>query len=276
MRLRRELGFWAVFCISSGAMISSGLFILPGQAFKFCGPAVVIAYALASLMVIPALLSKAELSTAMPTSGGGYFFVERSMGALSGTLAGLAGWLSIALKSAFAMIGIGAFARLIWPEADLTHAQWEQLIKAVAVACCVVFVALNVLSVKIAGGVQIAMVVALLAILALFVVAGAPHIRQHPNFDNLMQAGWEDIFATAALVFVSFGGLTKIAGIGEEVRQPGRNIPRAMLLSWAAVSLVYVASVLVMVGVTDKADLGAGPYGSLTPLSLAAMTFKLS
>ena len=273
MRLRRELGFWAVFCISSGAMISSGLFVLPGQAFKFAGPAVIVAYALASLMVLPALLSKAEMSTAMPTSGGGYFFVERSMGALPGTLAGLAGWFSIALKSAFAMIGIGAFARLIWPDADLTDTQWEVLIKAVAVACCVVFVMLNVLSVKIAGGVQIAMVVVLLAILGLFIVAGAPHVRQHPNFDNLMQAGWEDVFATAALVFVSFGGLTKIAAIGEEVRKPERNIPRAMLLSWVAVSLVYIASVLVMVGVTDKAALGAGAYGSLTPLSLAASRF---
>ena len=90
MSLPRRLGFWSVFCIASGAMISSGLFILPGQAFTVCGPAVVLAYAMAALMVIPALLSKAELATAMPKSGGSYFFVERSMGALSGTVAGLA------------------------------------------------------------------------------------------------------------------------------------------------------------------------------------------
>ena len=125
MALKRKLGFWDVFCIAAGAMISSGLFVLPGQAFRQCGPAVVLAYALAALMVVPALLSKAELATAMPRSGGSYFFVERSMGALPGTLAGLANWLSIALKSAFAMIGIGAFARLIWPDAAIN---WEWLI----------------------------------------------------------------------------------------------------------------------------------------------------
>ena len=81
MSLARKLGFWDIFCIATGAMISSGLFILPGQAFKISGPGVVLAYALAALMVIPAMLSKAELATAMPKSGGDYFFIERSMGA---------------------------------------------------------------------------------------------------------------------------------------------------------------------------------------------------
>ena len=275
MKLRRNLGLGAVYCIATGAMISSGLFVPPGQAYKLCGAGAVIAYALASLMVIPALLSKAELSTAMPKSGGGYFFVERSMGALPGTLAGLAGWLSIALKSAFAMIGIGAFAQLLWPNADLTQAQWAMTIKAIAVAGCVIFAVLNILSVKTAGWLQIVLVVGLLAALGIFVAAGTPHIRQHPNFDNLLGKGWGAIFATAGLVFVSFGGLTKVAGIGEEVRNPGRNIPRGMLLSWATVSVIYIAAVLVVIGVTDRAQLLNDATGSvnLTPLSTAAREF---
>jgi len=86
--LKRRLGLRETFCIATGAMISSGLFILPGQAFKVCGPAVVLAYGLAALLVIPALLSKAELATAMPRSGGSYFFIERSMGALPGSASG--------------------------------------------------------------------------------------------------------------------------------------------------------------------------------------------
>ena len=66
MTLKRRLGFWSVFCIASGAMISLGLFILPGPAFKISGAAIILAYALATLMVIPTLLSKAELATPMP------------------------------------------------------------------------------------------------------------------------------------------------------------------------------------------------------------------
>ncbi len=85
MSLARKLGFWDVFCIAAGAMISSGLFILPGQAFQACGgPAVVLAYALAGLLMIPALLSKCELATAMPRSGGTYFYRELIIGPLPG------------------------------------------------------------------------------------------------------------------------------------------------------------------------------------------------
>ena len=105
-----------MFCIAAGAMISSGLFVLPGIAFVKAGPAMILAYLLAGVLVIPAMLSKAELGTAMPKAGGSYFYIERSLGALPGTIAGLANWFSLALKSAFALVGIGVFARLIRPE----------------------------------------------------------------------------------------------------------------------------------------------------------------
>jgi len=270
MRLKRKLGFWEVFCIAAGAMISSGLFVLPGQAFEVCGAAIVLAYALAALMVIPALLSKAELATAMPKSGGDYFFVERSMGALPGTLAGLAGWLSIALKSAFAMIGIGAFARLIWPAADVP---WEWVVKGVAVSGCVVFAVLNVLSVTLTGRFQVVMVAALLVVLVLFVAFGAPNVSQHPNFDNFLAKGGWSLLATSALVFVSFGGLTKAASVAEEVRNPGRNLPGAMFLACFVVAVLYVLTMLVMVGVTSPGELAPGRPGYLTPLSEAADKF---
>ncbi|MDP6633749.1 MAG: amino acid permease [Phycisphaerae bacterium] len=273
MTLKRKLGFWSVFCIASGAMISSGLFILPGQAFQISGPAVILAYALAALMVIPALLSKAELATAMPKSGGSYFFVERSMGALPGTLAGLAGWFSLALKSAFAMIGIGAFAQLIFPQSNLSPGQWEWLVKGVAISCCLVFMVLNILSVKVAGRLQIAMVAGLLTVLVVFVITGLGSVKQHPNYDNFLSAGFGNVFATAALVFVSFGGLTKVASVAEEIHEPGRNIPRAMLTACAIVSLLYIATLFVLVGTVDGAQLRSGPYGDMTPLSTAAGSF---
>jgi APA family basic amino acid/polyamine antiporter len=272
MSLKRRLGFWSVFCMASGAMISSGLFILPGQAFKISGPAAILAYALAAIMVIPALLSKAELATAMPKSGGSYFFIERSMGALPGTLAGLAAWFSLALKSAFAMIGIGAFSQLLFPQNNLTPNEWEWLVKGIAIACCLGFMVLNILSVKVTGRLQIAMVIGLLAVLVVFVVTGVPQVNQHPNYDDFLSKGFGSVFATAALVFVSFGGVTKIASVAEEIRDPGRNIPRAMLMSWGIVSLLYIATLFVLVG-TVGAQLEDGPYGDMTPLSSAAKIF---
>ena len=82
--LKKELGLFDIFCIASGAMISSGLFILPGIAYAKTGPAVIVAYFIASLLVIPAMLSKAELATAMPKAGGTYFYIDRSMGPAMG------------------------------------------------------------------------------------------------------------------------------------------------------------------------------------------------
>ena len=70
--LERDLGLYAVFTISIGAMIGSGIFVLPGLAFKIAGPAVVLAFVVAGVIVLPAALSKAEMATAMPESGGTY------------------------------------------------------------------------------------------------------------------------------------------------------------------------------------------------------------
>ena len=268
MKLKRNLGFWSVFCIAAGAMISSGLFVLPGLVYAEAGPAVVLSYALAGLMVIPAMMSKAELVTAMPKSGGTYFFIERSMGALPGTFAGLANWLSIALKSAFALVGIGAFARLLWPSMSL----WE--IKAIAIASCVVFATLNILSVKGTGWIQILLVVVLLAFLGAFIVFGLPASQRlltssREPFAGFMDKGFMHILGTAGMVFVSFGGLTKVTSVAEEVRKPGRNIPAGMFAAAFVVTLVYIAAVFVTVTVLEKNTLS----GNLTPLSLAAGEF---
>ena len=112
-KLKKELGLLDIFCIASGAMISSGLFILPGIASAKTGPSLFLSYIIASLLALPALLSKAELATAMPKAGGDYFFITRSMGPSIGTIGGVASWFSLSLKSAFALVGMGAYAALI-------------------------------------------------------------------------------------------------------------------------------------------------------------------
>jgi len=76
-QLKRELGLIDIFCIAMGAMISSGLFVLPSIAYLEAGPSVVVSYFIAGLMMLPAILSKVELVTAMPRAGGNYFFIER-------------------------------------------------------------------------------------------------------------------------------------------------------------------------------------------------------
>ena len=259
MKLKKELGLASVFCIATGAMISSGLFVLPGLAFAKAGPAMILAYLLAGVLVVPAMLSKAELATAMPKAGGSYFYIERSMGALPGTLAGLASWFSLALKSAFALVGIGAFARLIWP--DLTETE----IKAIAIGFCLVFTLLNLVGIKHVGRAQVLLVAILLGTLGLYIIFAAPAVK-HDYFADFMPHGLGSVFATAAFVFVSYGGLTKVASVAEEVKNPGRNVPLGMFLAFLVVQLAYLLVTFVTVGLVENTALS----GSLTPISLGA------
>jgi len=260
--LKKELGPLSLFAIASGAMISSGLFILPGIAYAKSGPAVLISYVIASLLVIPAMLSKAELATAMPKAGGTYFFIDRSMGPMMGTIGGFAAWFSLAFKSAFALVGIGVFATLLSPGFT------EMQTKLVAVFFCIVFTAINIRGAKHTGKTQIVLVLGLLSLLVFYIVAGFFFINPS-NFDDFAPHGFNSIFSTAGLIFISFGGLTKICSVAEECKKPGRNIPLGMFLSWGIISLLYLLVIFVTIGIVEPVLLGE----SLTPLSLGAGTF---
>lgn len=109
--LKKEITFFGVFSIAAGAMISSGIFILPGMAFDIAGPAVFISYLLAGLLGLTGILSVVELSTAMPKSGGAYFYVNKTFGSLLGTITGFLAWVAILLKSALAIFGISILVK---------------------------------------------------------------------------------------------------------------------------------------------------------------------
>jgi amino acid transporter/mannitol/fructose-specific phosphotransferase system IIA component (Ntr-type) len=266
-KLKKQLGSIDVFSVASGAMISSGLFVLPAIAYTKAGPAVILAYLFASILIIPSVLSKAELATAMPRAGGTYFFVERSMGPIWGVFGGLAGWFSLALKSAFAIVGMAVLIEVVVQMASPVElASWS--LKAIAATCCLGFTVLNIVSVKHTSRFQVVLVFILLGILAVFLLFGSGAAKA-VRYTGFLDKGWAAVFATAGLVFVSFGGLTKVASIAEEVKNPGKNLPLGMILAWFVVTLFYIAVIAVTVGVVDGNELGV----SYVPISLAASKF---
>ncbi len=266
-QLKKQLGFLDVFAVAAGAMISSGLFVLPAIAFTKAGPAVILSYILASVLIIPSVLSKAELSTAMPRAGGTYFYIERSMGSIWGLFSGFASWFSLALKSAFAVVGMAVLIEVVLQMLFPTQLNpWH--LKVIAIACCLGFTALNVVSVKHTSRFQVLFVGILLAILTFFVIFGARAVEP-VRYKGFLEKGWPAVFATAGLVFISFGGLTKVASIAEEVKHPGRSLPLGMLLAWFVVTLFYVGVITITVGVVAGPELGS----SLMPISLAASKF---
>jgi amino acid transporter/mannitol/fructose-specific phosphotransferase system IIA component (Ntr-type) len=239
-------------------MISSGLFILPGIAFARTGPSVVAAYLLAGLLALAGMLCQAELVSAMPKTGGTYFFVMRSMGPAIGTVNGLTTWLSLSLKSAFALVGMAAF---VHPFIPLD-------IRLIAIPLTSFFVVLNITGVKRAGQYQSVMVIALLLLLVYFVLRGLPAVNVH-RFQPFATGGLMAVAATAGFVFISYGGLLKVAAIAEEVNQPAKTVPSAMLIALCSVSLLYVLVVFVTVGVMQPDSLAV----SLTPITDAASAF---
>lgn len=258
-KLKRELRLIDIFCIATGAMISSGLFILPALAFTKAGPAVILAYVIAALLVIPALLSKIELATAMPKAGGTYFFIDRTLGPIAGTFGGFANWFSLSFKSAFALVGIGIFAVLLFPNSTMFE------IKMFAVGCCLFFTVLNLISVKGAGKFQVYSVLVLVGILLLYVFKGFQFVKPE-RFVPFNPFGMKSVFATAGLVFISFGGLTKVASIAEEVKDPNRDLPLGMIFAFIITSMLYIAVIFVTVGILDASVLEK----TLIPLSSGA------
>ncbi len=256
-KLKKALGLIDVISISSGVMISSGLFVLPSFAYEQTGASMILSYFIGSLMIIPTIFTKAELVTAMPKTGGIFFFTDRSMGPMMGTLAGIIGWFSLAFKSAFSLLAVGIFIIILNPAVS----EWQ--IKMTAVGVCMFFTIINLLGVKFAGRLQTAIVVVLILSLIIYIVDGF----FHADFDLMIPFapnGINAVFTTAGLIFISFSGTTKIASIAGEVKNPRRNLPLGMFYSWAIVSVLYVLVVFITVTVIPADQL----VKSLTPISL--------
>lgn len=251
-KLKKELGLFDVFAISTGAMFSSGFFLLPGLASQYTGPSVFVAYLVAGLLIMPAMFSIAEISTALPRSGGAYFFLDRSLGPLMGTIGGLGTYFALMFKTAFAIIGIGAYAAIFW----------NVPVKEVAIIATLFFTGLNIIGVKKTSRLQNFFVVFLIVVLGAFIIDGLYNIfltdrvdlpRANEHFKPFFTQGFEGLITTAGFVFVSYLGLTQIASVAEEIKNPERNIPLGMLLSLVVTGLIYVLGVFVMVSVIDPA-----------------------
>jgi len=261
--LERDLGLYATITISIGAMIGSGIFVLPGLAAKKTGPSVIFAYLLAGLIVLPAALSKAEMATAMPEAGGTYLYIDRAMGPLLGTIAGIGSWFSLVFKSAFALVGLGAYVIL------LVSIPGEYLV-FLSIGLGVLLVIVNVVGVKQSGRLQAIIVSLVLLSLAAFTLSGIINVDS-TNFEPFTTHGNGGVLAATGFVFVSYAGVTKIASVAEEVENPGRNIPIAMIGSVVVMMLVYTLTVFVIVGVSPPNELMANDM--LTPMALAARQF---
>ena len=255
-RLAKQLRLIDVYAISTGATLSAGFFLLPGLAFEIAGPAMVLAYVLAALPMVPAMFSVVELATAMPRAGGVYYFLDRSLGPLMGMVGGIGTWLALILKVAFALVGMGAYLRIFFPGLPITP---------VAVGLALALGVLNAFGTKKSGRFQVILVAGLLGALGGLLVGGLPKLDPG-HFEGMLEVGSSAILATAGFVYISYVGVTKVASLSEEVQDPERVLPRAVFYSLGTAFVVYALGTALMVGVLPAEELS----GNLTPVASTA------
>ena len=248
--LERKLGMASVVIISLSAMLGSGLFVLPALAMLDMGGGTIpvggiwLAYLVAALIVLPGAISKAELATAMPSSGGSYVYIERTFGPLIGTISGLGLWANFMLKSAFALIGFKAY---LWVLESLLNITIN--IEYAALILLFLIVIINILGLKRIKKVQTPIV--LTSVLFLFIICIWALLTMDLDWNVVFSkeaygAGWKSVAHTSAFVFVAYAGVTKIAAVGGEIKDPGRNIPYGILISLLVSCVLYVSISIVM------------------------------
>ncbi len=266
-KTKKHLGLFGVFALATGATLSGGFFLLPSFATQIAGPAVVLAYLIAGLLLIPPMLSKIELGTAMPRSGGVYYFLDRSLGPMIGTIGGLGIWLALLLKTAFALVGMSAYIQLFLP-ADTG----DSFFTFIALGLVVFFAGLNILGAKKTTSFQMILVIVLLGLLSWFLFAGSMSIKP-ANFSNFFGQGSENILSAAGLVFISYAGVTKVISVAGEISNPERNLPLGLFLAIGTAITVYIVGMIVMVGVSGTEGLSmVDGETNLTPVSTVAAT----
>lgn len=261
-RLKKELSLFSVYTLATGATLGSGFFLLPALAAAEAGPLVVLSYLLAVIFLLPGILSKIELATAMPRSGGEYYFLDRSLGPLIGTIGGLGTWCALVLKTAFALIGIGAYLSLFGATIN---------VKWLAVGFAILFGIVNLFGAGKSGMFQVILVSGMLLLLIWFILTGVGKVDMS-YFQPFVtkEKGWMGIVSAAGLVCISFMGLTNVASVAEEVKDPERNLTWGILLALGTSLLVYGLGTFVIIGMVPAIQLYAGDTPSLAPVAEAA------
>lgn len=263
--LKKNLTLFDVYAMSTGAMFSSGLFLLPGIAASYTGNSVWLAYLLAGFLILPAMYCMAELSTAMPKAGGTYYFLDRAMGPLMGTIGGLGSWIAVVFKSAFALVGMGAYLGIYL---DLPFT-------VTAILLTIAFGLINIFGAKETTFLQRILVTTLVIILVAFVISGLREtgitdaFKPEAGHGEFFKSGLVGFISTIGLVFVSYAGLTKVASVAEEVQNPDRNIPLGMTLSLITATIIYTLGTVVLIKILEPNAL----YSSLTPIADAGREF---
>lgn len=256
--LERNVGLLPAVGFGLGAMVGTGVFVTVAIGAGLAGPAVLISLLLAGAAAACNGLSSASLAMTYPRSGGTYEYANRLLSPWAGFLAG---WLFLAAKATSAAATALAFGDYLGSLAGLPGLP-------VALALTAGVTLLNLFRLKHAGVVNLGLVAVSVGSLIAFVAVGLPECRAE-RFQPFAPTGPRGIVAAAAILFVAYAGYGRVATLGEEISNPRRNIPIAVVISVSAALLLYLTVAAVAVGSRGAEALAAAVQGG-APLRQAA------
>jgi len=256
-KLERVLGFWAALSIGTGTMIGAGLFVFPGIAAGKAGPAATVSFAIGGAVALLVTASTAELATAMPHSGGPYYYVSQLFGPFAGFLVGTCQSAGLIFASAFYLVAFARYVSELLVHFDLSLGAPVAL---TASGSALLLTVVNLTGAKKAGRLQNSIVGALATITALLFGYGLLDvvgiIGPPRDAGPFAPSGVPAVFTTAALVFTSYLGFVQIATVAGEVKRPERNLPLALFTSVILVTTLYVTALFVSTRVVSSNELG--------------------
>ncbi|WP_435070011.1 APC family permease [Haloplanus sp. C73] len=257
--LERSIGLVGGLSIGVGTMIGAGIFVFPGLAAGQAGPAAAGSFAIGAVIALLVALPASELATAMPKSGGGYYFISRALGALPGAVVGISIWLGLVFATAFYLVGFGNYAAAVLAEAGVSFG--SGVVVPLALVFGVLLTGLNLFGTENAAALQNYVVGLLLTILVLFLGYGSLDalgvFGSASTPEQFMPFGPVPMFTTAALVFTSYLGFAQVATVAGDIKEPGRNLPLAMVGSVLIVGVLYVTTIFIATSAFGSAALSS-------------------
>jgi amino acid transporter len=259
-RLKRELGLLHATMMGIGGAICAGVFVTLGYAATLAGTALIIAMVFCGIINLFTMLSYAELGAALPSAGGEYTFAKASFGGFFSFATGWFEWISNMFYAAFSAVGFAYLMSYVIPAIN---------VPIIAIITIAIFAAINVKGMKETGITQTVLVLVLLALLGVFIAIGLFTNRALGTFELSAPGGFLGVFRASAFIFVVYLGGEAIAVAQAEIKDPGKTIPKAIILTCLILILVYTLIAYVVFRIVSPESLS----GQASPLAYVAKQF---
>ena len=255
-QLVRSLGLLDILMVGVAAMIGGSIYVLTGPAIGLAGSAVIVAFIINAIITLFTAMAYAELGSAMPEAGGGYLWVREGLPRPNAFISGWMAWFAHIIAGSLYAVSFASLLTGLLEMMNLSHdlvlLNIIPLDKFIAVISIAVFTYINIKGTSETGKtgdivtiIQLGLIFILIAA-GLWVMSGNPNWKM--NFSNFAPMGIGGVVAAMGLTFIAFEGYEVIVQTGEEVKNPRRNIPRAIFISLGAVVIVYCLIAFVSIG----------------------------